>query len=310
MSHMTGSFSESMAFDGMLHWCFWIAIGVFLIGLCWVVIRVLLPLHHLLRMTKALNEGVIPSFDHPVGGIREIEQLRRALHLMSEQIQAGQTQEAALRNRLAESQEHERVRIAREIHDDTIQTLVLVAHHLEYAANANVKTTSSTHLHTARQQLVDAVNGLRDLIADLRPTLLDELGLSAALRALCERYRCVEFAVVGEQVQTDTTHDLVLFRAAQEALVNVERHAKANRIWVTLTYKGSNILLDVRDDGIGFEVPRQLHELASQGHFGLLGIRERVLHLGGSLRISSGSRQGTHLHAVIPGRVVLPTFSF
>lgn len=289
-----------MHFDGVLHWCFWIAVGVFFIGLGWVVIRVLLPLHHLSRMTKALSEGYVPSFDQRVGGIPEIEQLRRSLQHMSEQVRAGQLQEAAFRNRFAESQEHERVRIAREIHDDTIQTLVLVAHSLEHATNAESQTTARTHLHNARQQLMDAINGLRELIANLRPTLLDELGLSAALRALCERYGHVTFAVVGEVRPVEASHELALFRAAQEALYNAERHANAKEIYVTLTYTQTAILLDVRDNGIGFNVPPHLHELAGQGHFGLLGIQERMQHLGGSLQVSSEAQRGTHLCAAVP----------
>lgn len=304
---MTDHLAHTMVFDGLLHWCVWISLGVFLIGLCWVMIRVLLPLHRLCRMAKAYTEGGLLAFDPPVGGIPEIEHLRRALHQMSEQVRAAQLREAAFRNRLAEAQEHERVHIAREIHDDTIQTLILVAHSLEHAANADVKTDLLAHLRKARQQLLDAVNGLRDLIANLRPTLLDELGLPAALQALCERYEAVEFQVVGEPLPTDTKHDLALFRTAQEALYNAERHAKANKIWVTLSYADSSVLLEVRDNGIGFEVPRQLHELASKGHFGLLGIGERMLHLGGSLRINSESHQGTHLRAAIPAIGSSPT---
>lgn len=298
---MPTGLSHTLHYDGMLHWCFWIAVGVFFIGLCWVVIRVLLPLHRLSHMTKALSEGHIPSFEQQIGGIPEIEQLRRSLQLMSEQVRAGQLRESAFRNRLAESQEYERIRIAREIHDDTIQTLVLVAHSLERAAtNAEAKAALLAHLYNARQQLMGAINGLRELIANLRPTLLDELGLGAALQALCERYSHVEFAVVGKQYPVEASHELALFRVAQEALYNAERHARANGIWVTLTYTDLAILLEVRDDGVGFEVPRQLQELASHGHFGLLGIRERIQQLGGSLRVSSESQRGTHLRAVIP----------
>jgi two-component system sensor histidine kinase UhpB len=217
---------------------------------------------------------------------------------MSEQIRAGQLREVAFRNSLAESQEHERTRIAREVHDDTIQTLVVVGHHLERAAtSAGPNAAEQVHLRNARQTLFAAINGLRDLIAGLRPTMLDELGIAAALETLCAQHPHAEFKVVGTSRPLDAAHELALFRTAQEALRNAERYANAQQIAVTLTYSDSGVVLDVRDDGVGFEVPQQLRELTATGHFGLFGIRERLLHLGGSFGVSSERQHGTHLRA-------------
>lgn len=301
MNHMVSTIPGTLTFDGALHWCVWLAIGVFVIGLIWVSLRVLLPLHRLVRMTRELSDTHIPAFDQKVGGIPEIERLRVSLQLMSEQIRAGQMREAAFRNSLAESQEHERNRIAREIHDDTIQSLVVVAHSLEHAAtSAGPESPAQFHLKNARQQLIAAINGLRDLIAGLRPTVLDELGIAAALESLCAQHPHVEFVVVGASRPIESAHELALYRTAQEALRNAERYAHAQRIAVTLTYNSDSVILDIRDDGVGFEVPSQLREFAATGHFGLLGTRERLLNLGGTFGVSSDRQQGTHLRAAFP----------
>ncbi|MFZ4827555.1 MAG: sensor histidine kinase [Phototrophicaceae bacterium] len=302
MNHNISTHITQMThYDGMLHWCSWIAVVVLIIWVVWGVYRVLLPLRRLSRLAITLTEGDIPSFAQPVGGIREIEQLRCSLQRMSERIQAGQRREVAFRNRLAEGQEQERLRIAREIHDDTIQTLILVTHSLERATNSIESTPPLlTHITHAREQLIVVINDLRELITHLRPTLLDELGLVAALESLCEQYPQVHFSIIGQCYSITANHALALFRAAQEALRNAQHHAHANEIWVTLTYTQGSVMLDVRDDGVGFNVPNQFQGLAMNGHFGLLGIRERILHLGGSLKISSELQRGTHLYAIVP----------
>lgn len=131
-------------FDGVLHWCFLIAVFGFLIGLVWVVVRVLIPLRRLAKQAAGMMEGNLPTFDKPIRGIREIEQLRRSLQYMVGQIQTAQEGETTYRNALTESQENERKRIAREIHDDTIQSLVLVAHNMERAMGTAKTNEGST----------------------------------------------------------------------------------------------------------------------------------------------------------------------
>ncbi|MBL8163152.1 MAG: hypothetical protein JNJ61_14290, partial [Anaerolineae bacterium] len=108
-------------FDGILHWCFLIALVFFLIGLLWVVVRILIPLRSLTRQATELMGGNLPSFDTAISGIREIETLHQSLQYMVSQIKIAQEREITYRNALTESQENERKRIAREIHDDTIQ---------------------------------------------------------------------------------------------------------------------------------------------------------------------------------------------
>ena len=294
--------SQIVHFDGVLHWCILISLFIFLIGMLWVTLRVLLPLRRLAKQAASIIDGKLPEFDTPSSGIWEVEQLRRSLQHMIGQIKQAQEREIVYRNALTESQETERLRIAREIHDDTIQSLVVVAHSLERAAHPikALASDASVHLDTARAQLIRCIDGLRQLIANLRPTVLDELGLAAAIEILCEDHPNLEFSVAGCAYEIDHAQELALFRAAQEAICNAERHALAHRITATLIYAPAAVTLEVSDDGRGFELPRQLQEFASYGHFGLLGIRERMAHLGGQFKVASEPAAGTRITVSVP----------
>lgn len=312
MNELMTHSSHLFQFDGLLHWCMWIGIGGFIAGAIWVVVRVLLPLQRLARQASAVMAGELPTFETPLRGIGEVEQLRRSLHYMIAEIRAAQARELAYRHALTESQENERKRVARDIHDDTIQSLVLVAHSIERATQAARMQADRTlpaseavsplepHLDQARQQLIQTIDNLRQMIADLRPTILDELGLAVAIEALCEKHPALEFAIEGDVYHLDHDRELAIFRAAQEAIGNAERHARARRIVATLRYSRANVILEVRDDGAGFSIPGQLQEFAARGHYGLLGIRERMMHLGGQLTLVSERAIGTRLTVTVP----------
>ncbi len=302
MSEIIHQINHLFHFDGALHWCFLIAVFGFMIGSVWVVVRILIPLRSLARQAASIMEGELPEFAESVSGIREIEQLRRSLHYMISEIQTAQEREARYRHSLTESQENERKRIARDIHDDTIQSLVLVSHSLERAMGTIGTSAGHTqkYLEDARSHLVQTIDGLRQMIGNLRPTILDELGLAAAIEVLCEKYHTLDFAVVGTVYGIDQTYELAIFRAAQEAIHNAERHAHANHIQATLSYSQSAVMLEVCDDGVGFEIPHQLQEFSVQGHYGLIGIRERILHLGGQVNLASQSSFGTRVIVTIP----------
>ena len=290
-------------FDGMLHWCFLIALFGFLVSITWVVIRVLMPLRQLVRLADGISQGDFETFAQPIGGIAEIDRLRLGLNRMMEQIKAGQEREYAYRNALTDSQEYERMRIAHEIHDDTIQSLVLVAHHLERATLAVGKeqdTPLPNHLKNARIQLLNTIDRLRRLIANLRPTILDEMGLVMAVEALCEAHSTLAVEVLGDVLELQPAQELALFRTAQEAIRNAERYAQADQINAMLIYSETDVTLKVCDDGIGFEVPNQLQVFAANGHFGLLGIRERIRNHGGSLKLTSEKTVGTEIEVSFP----------
>jgi signal transduction histidine kinase len=291
-----------LQYDGLLHWCFLIALVGFIASLVWVLIRVLLPLQYLVSLAEMIDEGDFSRFSQPIGGIVEIDRLRIRLDKMLSQIKVGQEREVAYRNTLADSQEHERMRIAHEIHDDTIQSLIVVSHHIERAARSSdvAKHEWQQHLKNARDQLLGSIDRLRQLIANLRPSILDELGLVTAVESLCDAHTNLDFQVVGDACEIHQAQELALFRAAQEAIRNADRHAQAHQISASLVYSKHEVTLKVSDDGIGFKIPKQMQEFAVNGHYGLLGIRERVRHLGGQLKLISQLDMGTSIEITFP----------
>jgi signal transduction histidine kinase len=152
-----------------------------------------------------------------------------------------------------------------------------------------------------RQLLAD----LRQVCAALRPPMLDALGLGAALRALAEDWS----AQCGVPVHFDLPPNATLrslpgevavnlYRVVQEALANVARHAAAQRVSIRLAWEGTRLVLTVQDDGQGFVVPADFHSLTAQGHFGLVGMQERVDLIGGTWMVESTPGQGTTVRVV------------
>lgn len=296
MNELTGHLHHLLQIDGILHWCFLIGFFGFGVGAAWIFLRVLMPLRRLAGQARGIAAGDLPPFDG-TGGIREIDDLRRSLQHMVREVALAREREAAYRSALIESLENERKRIAREVHDDTIQSLIVVAHSIERAAHAGAR---SPHLDTARVQVIQTVDNLRQMIANLRPTVLDELGLVAALEALCDEHSSLTLAVEGEGYPLDTTQELVIFRAAQEAIHNALRHAEATQIHVILRYLPQSVRLEVRDDGKGFHQPAQLQEFALRGRYGLIGMLERIQQIGGAVAVNSQPTGGTQISVSVP----------
>ncbi|BAS29275.1 PAS domain S-box protein [Limnochorda pilosa] len=226
-------------------------------------------------------------------------------------------QEEGLRNyagQILRAQEEERKRIAQELHDDTIQSLILVCRELdEMEERAREGPPDlSQRLHAVREETARIADSLRGFTGDLRPPVLDDLGLTPAVRRLVAdlgQRAGVEarFEVRGKARRLPPDVELTLFRIAQEALRNAERHAQASRVRVRLDFSGeTTVAVAVTDDGKGFHPPAQGGSLAS-GQFGLLGMEERSRLLGGSLEIGSGPNKGTTVRAVVPVRA--PEFS-
>jgi signal transduction histidine kinase len=158
-------------------------------------------------------------------------------------------------------------------------------------------------LEHAQVALAAEIQGLRELMASLRPPALDEVGLEAALRDQVQafaRRSGVECSVrVDLDGRLDGELETVVYRVTQEALLNVARHARAERLWLTLRGAGERVDLEIRDDGIGFDQVAS-SELVRDGHFGLVAMRERVEMAGGRFQLAT--RPGA-------GVVVLASFS-
>lgn len=221
---------------------------------------------------------------------RELEAKREELHLLS--------------GRLLATQEVERRALARELHDDFGQVLTAIRLNLE-AAHRGASADRARLLADGVALVDQAVDQVRSLALDLRPAMLDDLGLAAAVRWLLKRQSGragfkARLTVVGLDKRLPPAVETCCFRLVQEALTNVARHAEATSVHAKASVVRGALHVVVRDDGKGFDVAAA-HERAARGEsLGLLSMRERVTLLGGELAITSSYDGGTTLRARIP----------
>lgn len=222
---------------------------------------------------------------------------------------AQETREKGLRSlvqQVTQAQEEERERIARELHDDTLQALVLLSRELETAADApQIPEALQGRLRKMAVLATSAAESLRRFSRDLRPSILNDLGLVAAIEWLAEdlsRRTSLDtsFRIEGSARRLPAHAELALFRIAQEALRNVEKHAHATRVEIILAFESSRVAMTVADNGVGFVAPSTLDELALVGKLGLIGLKERASLVGGTLSVGSAPGQGTEVSVVIP----------
>ena len=205
------------------------------------------------------------------------------------------------------AQEEERRRLSRELHDTAAQDLVRFSRVLDQVAEAAGPGEVATRLAELRGLVGGTLEGLRELSRGLRPTILDDLGLVPALRwlttDLTERagIRAV-FRCSGPARRLSQDTELALFRIAQEALRNVERHARATSADVHMTFGPDEVRLEVTDDGRGFSPEEPSGGFAQAGKLGVLGMRERATLVGAELTISAGIGEGTRVVVSVPLR--------
>lgn len=235
----------------------------------------------------------------------ELAQINEELKTeISERLKA-QKRLQTLSGKLIEAQEAERRRLARELHDEIGQALTAVKINLQTSQlSSNVKQIQLP-LHDSIDIVEVALQQVRSLSLDLRPSLLDDLGLVVALRWYIDR-QTQRAGIIGEFVTKPIEAKLsphletTCFRIVQEALTNVVRHAKAQRVIVELWQQETQLHLIIRDDGIGFDVYTAREKATKGGSLGLLGMEERVLLIGGQIDIKSVHQQGTEIHAIFP----------
>ncbi len=211
-----------------------------------------------------------------------------------------------LSRQILSAQEDERKKISRELHDVIAQTLTGINIRLATLKREASLNTKGLDRNIARtQRLVEkSVNIVHQFARELRPAVLDDLGLIPALHSFMKlfttrtgvRTRLTAFAGVE---QLDTARRTVLYRVAQEALTNVGRHAQASRVEVSIKKLPEGICMKIKDDGKSFQVDRLLHGRGSK-RLGLLGMRERLEMVGGRFEIESMPGKGTTITAQIP----------
>jgi len=208
---------------------------------------------------------------------------------------------------ITKAQEEERRRMARELHDDTAQQLVVLARRLDnLLCNADrLSQQDITFLEGVRQQTDEILDGIHRFCQDLRPSVLDDLGLLPALQSLTsdltEHFGIpIAMGSAGSVRRLSPEIELILFRIAQEGLRNMCRHSKASRCWIMIEFSNDKVVLNVKDNGRGFKLPDRVEDLAAVGKLGLAGMQERARLIGGKLTIESKPGKGTTVSVEIP----------
>jgi len=207
-----------------------------------------------------------------------------------------------LYEKVVAAQEDERKRIARELHDDTSQSLAVLVMALD-GAMTTMKAGGTPRLEEAKALAVRTIEEVHRMILDLRPSVLDDLGLLSAIRWYAERHLASRGVSVRCEFEArdhrwPAAFETAVFRVCQEAMSNVARHAQAESVLIQVSETESTLRIEFEDDGRGFDPEHVSH--AHRRPFGLMGIRERVDILGGSVRIDSAPGKGTRIHIEVP----------
>jgi signal transduction histidine kinase len=306
---------------GVIVWSHYIICGTFFTGpLLWAGITASSALmtaiqvggFHRIGHSWALSGGLF-VFNIAIGLVsialanrREEAVLRRhaATHaLLAEQQRNAELQAQLMGQARAMGIREERARLARELHDTVAQGLVAVVTQLEAIDDAALPTATQRRVANAKSLARQGLTEARRAVDALRPPVLEDADLPDALSRLLRQWSEVnhipaDLSVSGTPRATDV--DPALIRVTQEALSNVARHAKAHRVAASLDYLDGEVLLDIHDDGVGFDPDAQRSPSAAGGH-GLPGMAERIRLLGGDFAVESEPGGGCVISAAVPG---------
>ncbi len=254
------------------------------------------------KMRKSLRQMIEHVARVNAGLEQRVAERTKELNEANAELKAREQARGELLRKVITAQEDERKRIARELHDETTQALAVLAMGLDAAQDA-IRSGKTPHLDEVKAVAVRTLEDVHRIILDLRPSVLDDLGLLSAIqwyadRALATRgisVRC-EF---GELRRLPPEMETALFRMCQEAMSNVARHAQASAVLVQVGVDGEDVVIEVEDDGKGFEAQAAARR-EGRRPWGLMGIRERAEILGGTAVIDSAPGKGTRVEVRIP----------
>jgi PAS domain S-box-containing protein len=253
---------------------------------------------------------VIEDVTERVGREEDLRRARDELELRVQQrtaeLAGTREQLRHLSHRLIEVQENERRAIARELHDETGQaltTLLLGLHRIELEVGNPAAVMEE--IRALKQMTNDVMEGIHRLAMNLRPATLDRLGLIPALIQYIEACQRQSYIAIdlessgldGQRVAPEV--EVTLYRVIQEAITNIMRHSQAQNVGIVINHERNHIYVVIEDDGIGFDVQASLE----RGRLGLLGMRERVEMLGGTMTLESGPGTGTAVYLEVPDKV-------
>lgn len=278
-----------------------------LLALFFGIRQIVQPLQALADQSSRLGWGDYSAIEQPVGGVSEIRQLQTELIHMAHKLRAAQQSLHSYIGAITSGQEEERRRIARELHDDTIQSLIAFKQRIQLVEmdwEGHPVVQALGELEGAAEQTIE---NLRRMVAALRPIYLEDLGLVAAINMLVgetskQLGSNVEFICQGQEQRLDAPVELALYRIVQEALSNITRHSEATAASVRMAFASDDIHIVIEDNGKGFQVPRSPSAFAPGGHFGLLGVFERADLIGGEVQVESSPGKGTRLVVSAPIR--------
>jgi PAS domain S-box-containing protein len=249
----------------------------------------------LIRLSSSLirDDGEPVAFQHIARDITEERRMHDNLRYYLQQV--------------TRAQEEERKRISRELHDESVQALVVLSRQLDALASNDkgLSEDNRARLEELRQQTNNVMQGIRRLSQDLRPAVLDSLGLLATLEWLASdvtEYSGIKTKVNihGKERRLPEEVELVLFRITQEALRNMWRHSQATSAEITVEFDESKIKITVSDNGKGFALPKTMGDLARDGKLGLAGMEERARLVGGTLTAKSQPGKGASITIELP----------
>jgi PAS domain S-box-containing protein len=208
------------------------------------------------------------------------------------------------------AQEDERKRVSRDLHDDVSPEILVLIKKLDALSDRSRLKVSDVRnsIKEVRGQAEKALEALRRTAQGLRPRIIDDLGLVAAVEWIAEEMEqeehcTVEVSSSGMDREPSPEVQIVLFRITQEALNNIRKHARADKVTITITGQPDTISMEIADNGKGFTVPVHVEDTVRDGHLGLMGMDERARLLNGTLEISSAPGTGTRIRARLPWSV-------
>jgi signal transduction histidine kinase len=252
------------------------------------------------------GQGDYAALAQPISGISEIQTLQVTLVQMADQLRRYQRSLQSYAADVIRGQEDERTRLARELHDETVQALIVLDQRLQLIERTARRDPPAALIKLTELRAITAgtIEEVRRVIHDLRPIYLEDLGLAPASKMLTQSLAQAAqleatCTIDGEIRRLAPERELAVYRIVQEALNNVVKHAQAKHVQVHLRFD-ETLTVSIRDDGLGFTMPDRVDVLSDQGHFGLIGMRERAELIGARLTIHCSPGEGTTVELILP----------